>query len=504
MIRQCPVPRARCPVPRALGTGHWALGTALLVLASPLSAQTRLADSLWAAEDYGAARIEYTRVLNRDPGSVRALYRLAILTSWEGKLDSALALLRDAREVEPSEPDVRLWEARVLAWRGRYRQALARYDSLIVEFPERSDARLGRAQTLAWAGRQREADAEYRTLVAGDPGYAEALFGLAQLRLWQERLEEADHYNNLALHVAPQNPASRELKSQIGALRNPRLDLTVGASHDSDRNDSWWQSIATSVVMGPGLRLIGGASAFETKDPLRRGTRLAAEAGVGWNHADFGVNGAIGVSRLTSSLGSDRTIGAVRLAARYRLGPSAGIGAGYSRYSFDETALLLARRLNVREFSADGDVNVRPSLNLSFGLGAAYYSDNNHRTALVAAVSQQVATRFTFGVFGRRLWYDFRGSGYFSPDRFLLGEVRGTYSGAIAGLGARLSGGVGFQQAGRGVSTEAEWHMDLRLARRWSTINEIALSAGLSNSSISSASGAFHYYMAAVSARIGL
>jgi tetratricopeptide (TPR) repeat protein len=129
------------------------LGTLLLllVLASPLAAQTPLGDSLWVAGNFPGAKTAYQQSLHDNPGNVRALYRLAILASWDGKVDSALALLRDAREVEPAEPDVRLYQAKMFAWKGDYRASVVRYDSLIAEKPDNRDAHFGRAQARAWS-----------------------------------------------------------------------------------------------------------------------------------------------------------------------------------------------------------------------------------------------------------------------------------------------------------------------------------------------------------------
>jgi len=55
------------------------------------SPQIAAGDSAWAAENYYLARIAYERALRDDSTSVRALYRLGILASWDGLLDSALA-----------------------------------------------------------------------------------------------------------------------------------------------------------------------------------------------------------------------------------------------------------------------------------------------------------------------------------------------------------------------------------------------------------------------------
>ena len=472
--------------------------------ALPLAAQTHVADSLWAAGKYPEARAAYTQVLHENPGSVRALFRLAILEGWDGNLDSALALLRDAREVEPKDPDVRLWEAKILAWNGDYRGAVARYDSLIAENPDQRDPRFGRAQALAWWGRYTEADRALRALLEKDPKDTEALVALARLRMWQGRPEEADRYNGMALLASPQDPDALKLEPELRALRRPDLEATFGLAHDSDHNTVWWQSLGTSLLIGPGLRGFATVGSFEAGDPLRSGTRVSAEAGATLNRGDGSVTAAVGVRKLSADSGFSRALATIRLGASYRLASWAGVDAGFAHYTIDETAFLLSDRLDINEVTADADAVLAQRLTLGVGGGLGYLSDNNHRRSLVLALTERLNGQLTVGAYGRGLWYDFRGNGYFSPDRFLLGEARGTYARRLGRWEGRLAAGLGIEEVANGAGTEAEWHGDLRIARHWGVANELALSGGISNSAISSATGAYHYYTGAVSVRVGL
>ena len=495
-------PGIRCPV-RA--TRYAVRGTVCLLLtATALQAQTDTADSLWAAGNLKAARAEYQRSLHDNPGSVRALYRLAVLVSYDNRLDSALALLRDAREVEPGDPDVRLHEATVLSWAARYNEALIRFDSLIVEMPEWRDPRFGKAQALAWSGREGEADRQFQALIAADSNDTETLVALARLRLWQGRTRDADYYNTRALEVAPQNSRARELQAQVRALRRARLELALGVSHDSDDNTAWWQTLRTSFLAGPGLRVFAAAGAYEATDPSRDGTRVSGEAGATWDFGLISLTGALGARKLASDLGRDRTLPTVQLAASYRTTPTTNVGAGFAHYSLDETAFLIGGDTDIDELSADGDIEFRPNLVLGVSASRAFISDDNSRSSAVANLSWRFPPRFTVGLYGRSMWYEFKGNGYFSPDEFLLGEVRGSYTHGIRRWEAKLSGGLGLQKSGSAGDTNGEWHAEARLTRRWSVINEVALSGGVTNSAVSSATGAFHFYTAALTVRLGL
>ncbi len=486
----------------AVRASRWLLG--LMLCAAPLAAQSRTADSLWAAGDYAGARAAYTAALHDNPGWVRALYRLGILAAWDGQLDSALALFRDAREVEPGEPDVRLWQAKVLAWKGRLRESVLRYDSLLAEDPANHDARFGRAQALSWWGKQGEADEAFRALLDDNPDDAETLVALARMRQWAGRPDEASAYAARALRAAPGDRDAQEVQAQARALTRPRVEATLGYSHDSDKNNAFWQTLGTSLIIIDGVRAIATVGALEATDPARNGHRLHAEAGATWWHGNLSLTGALGARRLSPDFAADRSLATWRAGASLRVSPTAGIGAGYAHYSFDETALLIGRDLDIDELSADADVQLGPRTSLGLGAGYGWLSDDNTRHSLVAAVNQRVLPRVTVGAYGRLLGYDTKGVGYFSPDRFLVGEARVAWTRAVERWETRVSGGLGAQQVGGAAAAQTEWHLEGRVARRWATINEVGLSAGYTNSAVSSTTGAFNYYTVVLNLRLGL
>src|SRR5262245_22521481 len=165
------------------------------------TAQVPAADSAWAAGDFHTARIGYERALAGDSASVRALYRLGVLASWDGKLDSSLTLLSKARSYEPADPDVRIAEARVISWKGDYSRAVQHYDSVLADHPDNREAALGRAQVLGWAGKYREADQQYALLMSVNPQDLDALAGRGQLAAWNGDYPLAVEYYSAALAV---------------------------------------------------------------------------------------------------------------------------------------------------------------------------------------------------------------------------------------------------------------------------------------------------------------
>ena len=516
-----------------------ALGLTLLA-ASSVSARAQVpeGDSAWVAGDYHAARIAYERALADDTLSVRANYRLAILASWDGRLDSSLALLARARRAEPGDPDVRFYEARVLSWQGEHRAALAKFDSLLLEQPGRTDAALARAQTLAWAGRFGEAESAYEAIIEADsaqldaragqaqvaawrgnldlasrryrlilaerPGHVPSLAGLAQVLLWQGRLRESDRMARTALTFEPTNREAGEVRRAVAQARRPDAEFSLGWSHDSDDNTSWWQTAGSSFRLSERVRGFVSAGALEASDPVRDATRISGEAGATVSGSRFRVTAAAGARRLFPDAGASRTEGTYRAAASARLTPRVGAGVGFAHYPFDETALLIGQGLDVDAVDAEIDVTLQANLSLGGGVGYAWLSDDNARRSAVLALTRQLPGHFSAGVYGRALWYEFKGVGYFSPDRFLTGEVRATWTWSNAAWLVRAGGGLGVQQVGESGDAQSEWHLEGRVARRFGLANELALSAGTSNSAVSSTTGAFRYTSATLSLRLGL
>jgi len=107
-------------------------------------------------------------------------------------------------------------------------------------------------------------------------------------------------------------------------------------------------------------------------------------------------------------------------------------------------------------------------------------------------------------VFGRRLEYERPGIGYFSPDRFSVLEGNAGYSLESRGFTGALSGGLGAQQVGKGGAAQTEWHLEGHLGPRWGDGNRVEIFGLVTNSAVSSTTGAFRYRSAGISLKLGL
>ena len=155
---------------------------ALALLAAPglLTAQLPDAEAAFRRGDHAAARAAYERVLATDSLNTQALYRLAVLDSWDGRLARSLERFARVRRLQPRDQDIMVSQAGVLAWAGQRRAAEALYDSVLTYSPARADALAGRARAVAWGGDLDRAERLWREALARQPDAAELLIGLAQ------------------------------------------------------------------------------------------------------------------------------------------------------------------------------------------------------------------------------------------------------------------------------------------------------------------------------------
>ena len=532
------VPEAPCKT-RTNSTRRGFLVLGLLFVGSvQVAAQQREADEAWAQGRFDAARSGYARVLTQNPSAARANLRTGIILSWQGKLDSSLAYISRARAADPTDTDMRLVHARVLSWNKRYQPALALYDSVIAAQPASRDARLGRAQTLSWAGRLDEAWAIYSAMIAKDSADRDARLGSAQISAWQGDLRGAEHgyigilrknprdadaraglgyvylwqgrqaaagrQARAALKVDSTHREGRALHRAVREATRPSAETSANWSNDSDQNTSFWQNLGTSGHLADGVGAFASVNALETKDPVREATRVGGEAGLSLALGRVQLSGAAGARRLDPEVAEPRTAATYRGRIGFRPVPSCGLGVGYSRAPFDEIASLMERNLDMEVLEAGFDARPLKGFSVYASGSGLWLSDGNHRTGAVLGVTQKFARRFFVGMFGRTLSYDYPGIGYFSPDRFSVLEATGGYDLEQGSWAAGLSGGLGAQQVGEQGAAQTEWHLEGRVGRRWGTGNRLDLFGMVTNSAVSSTSGAFRYRSAGVSLRLGL
>lgn len=483
------------------------MGIAVVLLAGRQAhgAQGSGADSAFSRGDYHAARAAYQQQLARDSLNVRALYRLAIMDSWDGALDRALERLRLLRRLEPVDLDITVAHARVLSWAGQHPAAIALYDSVLAAAPDRADALAGRARTVAWSGDLERAERLWRAALARHPDDPEIQVGMAQTLFWRGQPALAEDYAARARLLAPEDRTARDVLDLIRAALAPELATNSDYSHDSDRNGLFTQRASYSLSLGAGRRGAVYGAWRRATDPLRSGASYTFGGRIAAPLGGVLVRAALGGQLLAPDSAGPYAAITPQLGVSMRLRSSTAVSVSWQRSFFDETALLLRRHLPLSAVDLDVEVAPLPRLSVSFGGGTAWLP-GNQRWSAVAAIMVAMGGGLEVGALARTFGYDVPnpGTGYFAPDFFAVLEARGRYEHRWGRWGVRADGGVGTQQVGTGATRQEAWHGRLALSRGWRAANELTLSGSVSNSAASSATGAYRSWTAALQWRQGL
>ncbi len=232
---------------RIVAFAAWACGSAAsharaqaATGSSSFEAAIKEADAAWTAGRFPISRSAYTRALALDSNaSSRAVYRLAVLHSWEGDLNRAIPLFARYVRLEPRDEEGRIALAKAYAWSGATDRAVAVYDSILARDATYRDAALGAAQALAWAGRFDDALGRYDRWLARTPRDVEAGLARARTLAWAGRLRAAE-----AAYV--------ELES-----RGERLEASKGVAlvaawrGDLGRSERLWRALTAKVPRDP-------------------------------------------------------------------------------------------------------------------------------------------------------------------------------------------------------------------------------------------------------------
>jgi tetratricopeptide (TPR) repeat protein len=483
---------------------------AMAVLPRPSAAQLPEAEDAFARGEYRLARQLYDSVLALDSLNPRALYRLAVLDSWDGALERSLARFATLRRVEPTDPDIMVAQAKVLSWAGRTRASETLYDSVLARAPDRVDALAGRARAVAWDGDLDRAERLWRDALERHPDEAEILVGLAQTLYWEGQPTLAEGYVARARQLAPDDRTARDLFDQVRSERRPVVSVSFDAANDIEHNS--FAAVAGEFSASPRSDLRGTLRATWRQNDDRTNTDRSSGLD-GWlvkSLSSASLRGGLGVRVLDPVGGPTRSLLTAQLGGSIRPAKFASVTAGYSHTPFDETTVLVDSGFVWDELDVDAELSPRPNLDLSGIANSAWLSDGNRRLLGAVAAMVGVAKGLHAGVYVRVMGYREAnpGRGYFSPDRFTLGEGRAAYVWRRHGWWLRATGGLGAQQVGTGQATQAEWHGDLALAHNWHALDELALVGSYTNSAAArtatAATATYRYWSIGLRYRRGL
>lgn len=478
----------------------FAVAALALLLAAAAQAQNP-ADAAWARGDLEMARRLYAERLTADSSDVRALHRMGLLLSWDGRYGEGIALLDRLLLVAPENGDARVDRARVLAWARRFDESVAGYEEALRRAPGDRQALLGLAQTMAWMDRLDSARAIYARLLAADPTDLEARQGQVRLTLWSGRLIAAEAEWRAALTRDTTNTATLVGLAQTlrwqgrpdaarGALaRIPverrtgrdyveerrQLDAALGTNgapsvtYETDSDDNRITTVSLRARRSLRPRLQAGGDLY-----LRTATYHAAIAGSrqawgimgtarylfepGWVvSAGLGVSGADGAASATEPA----LLLAASTPARSRVGGSLTL----LRTAFDATALIIERGVTMTERSLGLRFSPAPRWNLDGGASWTTFdgTESNRRIAAYLAGTRTLAPGWaavasvrSFG-FAKNLQ-----DGYFDPDFYLQSELTARWRPVRGRWEVSAEVAPGYQRVGRGAAAQAT----IRLAAR--------------------------------------
>jgi len=218
-----------------------------------VSAHLRTAESAYNAGDTELAKSEYSAVLSVDPNNPRALFRLGQLTRSDP--NRALPLFRRYVAVVPDDAWGHIALGDELALAGNFSDAIREYDEASRLAPTQRDVWIGRARVLARAGRTDDAIATLEKWTRSHPDDAEALrdFG-DQLRRAGRLSEAAVAYRMSVAREA--DPRTARRLDAVRATIAPAVEVITTGAGDSDQNRSYRIGASASSAIGDRARLV--------------------------------------------------------------------------------------------------------------------------------------------------------------------------------------------------------------------------------------------------------
>jgi tetratricopeptide (TPR) repeat protein len=402
-------------------------------LALLYSWQNRLEDSIAV----------YKKVLEVDPKDDEARRELAKINSWAGHNAAAESIYRELIQSHPDDATLKISLAEMLGWQGKYAEARALLQPLIEAHDHALEAAVGMGDLAAWEGNLPEAERWYRQVLKADPKNERAALGLARVHHWQGKDRMAVLEADAALTKFPNSREAKKVHQEIHDLLRPTVSPTWNRTIDTDSNDVIQSKLTGGWHLDPQKTLDISYSHFDARFncgaafqcpgadlsfPGRaedEGDRLEARAATRFSDILF-ANASLGAARQEGFDGGDVT----RLEASgtfdLYIAPKFGFGFGASQESLFDTARIIHNAIALTAVDGRLDWRFAERWRLRAGFQHAWFSDGNQRNVANLAVSVRLPVarpRFSLIYAARFLEFqnddpDQLSSGYFPPTRF--------------------------------------------------------------------------------------
>jgi tetratricopeptide (TPR) repeat protein len=437
------------------------------------AAHLRSAEAAYDAGERDIARAEYSAVLVADPTNSRALYRMGELTRDDPA--TSIAMFRRYVAAVPADPWGHIALGDEFARDNRYDEALKEYDAASVLAPTERDVVVGKARVLAAARRTDDAIAVLESWTRAHPNDADALRDLGdQRRRAGQFLEAAQAYRS-AQSQAPLPRIESRLESVLGDAA-PAIEIIANGSTDSDDNRTYRiggnadMSIGNRARagIGGGWKSLTGIFSATVADVFlelyarpKSAFRVEATAGAAFTSTDEVLVCGPPPPSPTIGIGSARAVWK-------QPGGSAMVDLRATRSLLDASGELVRNRVVRNEVAARVDIPLISRIRFRGGAKAAAYdalNESNTRTSLLTGLAVSATDAAEISAVFQEIRFDHSTtSGFFAPRLAQLAEL-GTYMEIESSGGSvlALDGGAGAQRVAEfGVAT-ADWKPAFRL-----------------------------------------
>lgn len=223
------------------------------------------AAALCKTSRFDMAEIIYRSVLERRPGSYRALLNLGYLARRRGDHAAALEYFQGALATEPHKRRPKLEAATELRRSSRMDEAEALYRSVLEDQPKQVTALVGLARIAEARGELRLAITHYQAAVAANPTRTNLKLELAARLLELSRLEEARRvYEGIVMeqpdHAVARARLRKLAKPRISGL--PPFEKSWLERDTFTRADAWGSNLEALGIPAFGVSLLTLAQDF--------------------------------------------------------------------------------------------------------------------------------------------------------------------------------------------------------------------------------------------------
>jgi tetratricopeptide (TPR) repeat protein len=409
---------------------------AFLVLAPCVEAQDsagqyrELGDMYVSQDKLKDAADAYEHALSRDRSAFTPdeRVRMAVIISWENRLDRAIDELQNVLLLNPQHLEARLQLARVYSWRGDLAKAIAEADRVLKQSPENSEAMLIKADALEWQGLFRRAIPIYREVLERDRPF-DAQVGLAYALLSAGNQAEAgQNVRKLSAASGHQKRQLDKLAEALDSVHRPKVDVRYNQYQDSDHN----RMDRYSLLYGFGLGNQSFALNMSHEDNRSRTAENRSDAAslTFLSNISDGVRVGAGGGLTRSGGATLRNFGTGQV--RIDAGVSnATVGASVNTDMLTGTTQLIENHIRATTYAGYIAKPWTGRFSTYAGYTHQVFSDGNNANGV--QFTPQLTVRFVprIAVGYRFRYLDFReqsGSGFFDPDNYVSHRAFASFS----------------------------------------------------------------------------